>query len=89
MKHNRSGCIWTLMFDPSTCCFVAGTWAYFATIATSYMFTLVPFVSLVFGWHPVTFSRPFALASTAYLVSTSAVVGVSVVNGMLRKQECR
>jgi hypothetical protein len=46
----------------------AGTWAYFATIATSYMFTLVPFVSLVFGWHPVTFSRPFALASTAYLV---------------------
>jgi hypothetical protein len=53
---------------------VAGTWAYFATIATSYMFTLVPFVSLVFGWHPVTFSRPFALASTAYLVRQGGMV---------------
>jgi hypothetical protein len=35
----------------------AGTWAYFATILTSLNFTLVPFISLVLGWHPVTFSR--------------------------------
>jgi hypothetical protein len=66
--------------------FGAGTWAYFATIATTYMFTLVPFVSLVFGWHPVTFSRPFALASTAYLVR--GIYGFSP-NCFGRGQGCR
>lgn len=39
------------------CLTAAGTWAYFATILTSLTFTLVPFISLVLGWHPVTFSR--------------------------------
>ena len=31
------------------------------------MFTLVPFMSLVFGLHPVVFSAQFALAATLYL----------------------
>lgn len=41
--------------------------SYFATIATTCVFTLVPFMSLVFGLHPVVFSAQFALAATLYL----------------------
>lgn len=39
------------------------------------MFTVVPFNSLVFGYHPVTFSRQFAVASTAYLVAVALLSG--------------
>lgn len=28
---------------------------------------MVPFNSLVFGWHPVAFTKEFALAATVYL----------------------
>jgi hypothetical protein len=44
-----------------------GTWAYFCTIATTVVFVMVPFNSLVFGYHPVTFSRDFAIAATIYM----------------------
>eukprot|EP00879_Flechtneria_rotunda_P004438 GHRR01004689.1.p1 GENE.GHRR01004689.1~~GHRR01004689.1.p1 ORF type:complete len:1077 (+),score=332.23 GHRR01004689.1:2028-5258(+) len=44
-----------------------GTWAYFCTIITTLVFLFVPFNSLVFGYHPVTFSYEFALAATVYL----------------------
>jgi len=40
---------------------------YFCTILTTIMFLLVPFNSLVFGYHPVAFSFEFALAATIYL----------------------
>ena len=36
-------------------------------IITTAVFTLVPFVSLAFGLHPVAFSAEFALAATVYL----------------------
>lgn len=35
----------------------AGTWAYFATVLTALTFTLVPFISLLLGYHPVTLTR--------------------------------
>lgn len=34
-----------------------GTWAYFATVLTSLTFILVPFISLVLGWHPVVITK--------------------------------
>jgi hypothetical protein len=40
---------------------------YFTTIITTLVFLFVPFNSLVFGYHPVTFSYEFALAATIYL----------------------
>eukprot|EP00878_Enallax_costatus_P040689 GHUV01047038.1.p1 GENE.GHUV01047038.1~~GHUV01047038.1.p1 ORF type:complete len:153 (+),score=48.20 GHUV01047038.1:564-1022(+) len=52
-----------------------GTWAYFATVLTSLTFTMVPFSSLVFGYHPVTFSREFTIASTLYLVCGALLGG--------------
>jgi hypothetical protein len=47
-----------------------GTWSYFCTIITTTIFTLVPFMSLVFGLHPVSFSMEFALAASIYLPIT-------------------
>lgn len=41
--------------------------SYFTTIITTLVFLFVPFNSLVFGYHPVTFSYEFALAATIYL----------------------
>ncbi|KAI8463876.1 MAG: nucleotide-diphospho-sugar transferase [Monoraphidium minutum] len=44
-----------------------GTWSYFCTVATTWTFLLVPFLSLMFDIQPVAFSRRFALAATLYL----------------------
>ncbi len=44
-----------------------GTWAYFCNIFTTPTFLVVPFISLMFGIHPVIFSRIFAIAALAYL----------------------
>jgi hypothetical protein len=63
-----------------------GTYAYFATIATSITFTLVPFVSLVFGLHPVAFSKTFAIAATCYLPLSFAVQNYARERGHLRGQ---
>lgn len=49
----------------AVCC--AGSCRYFTTIITTLVFLFVPFNSLVFGYHPVTFSYEFALAATIYL----------------------
>ena len=63
-----------------------GTYAYFATIATSVVFTLVPFVSLVFGLHPVAFSKQFAIAATVYLPMNYAVQNFARERAHLRGQ---
>jgi hypothetical protein len=63
-----------------------GTYAYFATIATSIVFTLVPFVSLVFGLHPVAFSKTFAIAATVYLPMNFAVQNFAREKAHLRGQ---
>ena len=54
-----------LSFLTTLACCTTGTWAYFATILTSFTFTLVPFVSLVLGWHPVTFSKQVSVPCVA------------------------
>jgi hypothetical protein len=51
-----------------------GTWAYFCNVFTTPTFILVPFISLMFGIHPVRFDRVFALAAMAYLISTFLVM---------------
>eukprot|EP00879_Flechtneria_rotunda_P023643 GHRR01025018.1.p1 GENE.GHRR01025018.1~~GHRR01025018.1.p1 ORF type:complete len:506 (+),score=180.60 GHRR01025018.1:1056-2573(+) len=53
------------------CC--AGTWAYLCTISSNFVYTLVPFVSLVLGVHTVTVSHKFALAATLYFAAGVAV----------------
>jgi hypothetical protein len=63
-----------------------GTYAYLATIATSVVFTLVPFLSLVFGLHPVAFSKSFAIAATAYLPMCYAVQNYARERSHLRGQ---
>lgn len=40
--------------------------AYFCTILSTFIYTAVPMVSLVWGVHPVTLNRQFALAATIY-----------------------
>jgi hypothetical protein len=51
----------------------AGTWAYVATTITTFAYTLVPFVSLVWGVHPVALSSHFTLAATLYFAAGAAV----------------
>lgn len=46
-----------------------GTWSYFCTILSTFIYTAVPMVSLVWGVHPVTLNRQFALAATLYFVA--------------------
>jgi hypothetical protein len=46
-----------------------GTWSYFCTICTLPTFIVVPFLSLLFGLHPVVVDRWFAISGTAYYVS--------------------
>jgi hypothetical protein len=43
-----------------------GTWAYFATVLTSLTFTLVPFFSLVLGWHPVVITKQASLLAAHF-----------------------
>lgn len=52
---------------------LAGTWAYFCTVITTFVYTLVPFVSLVWGVHPVSLSWDFSLAATLYFAAGAAV----------------
>lgn len=47
----------------------AGTWAYFCTILSTFVYTCVPMVSLVWGVHPVALNGPFALAATLYFLA--------------------
>jgi hypothetical protein len=46
-----------------------GTWSYFCTIFTLPTFIVVPFLSLLFGLHPVVVDRWFAISGTIYYVS--------------------
>lgn len=46
-----------------------GTFAYFCTVLSTFIYTAVPMVSLVWGVHPVTLNRQFALAATLYFVA--------------------
>jgi hypothetical protein len=43
--------------------------AYFCTILSTFIYTAVPMVSLVWGVHPVTLNRQFALAATLYFLA--------------------
>jgi hypothetical protein len=58
---------------PSSHAALAGTWAYVATTITTFAYTLVPFVSLVWGVHPVALSSHFTLAATLYFAAGAAV----------------
>jgi hypothetical protein len=56
------------------CCISLGTWAYFATVLTSLTFTLVPFLSLVLGWHPVTFSKQVGRQGPVHCTATATAL---------------
>jgi len=47
----------------------AGTWAYFCTIFTTFIYTMVPFVSLVWGVHPTAINHHFALGATLNFIA--------------------
>jgi hypothetical protein len=47
---------------------------------------LVPFISLVFGYHPVAFSKEFAIAATAYLPVNFLVMSYVRQPGHLKGQ---
>jgi cellulose synthase/poly-beta-1,6-N-acetylglucosamine synthase-like glycosyltransferase len=51
-----------------------GTWAYFCNIFTTPTFLVVPFISLMFGIHPVIFSKTFAVAAVPYLLTNFLVM---------------
>jgi hypothetical protein len=54
---------------------VTGTWAYFCTVLSTFIYTCVPMVSLVWGVHPVTLNSQFALGATLYFAA-----GMTIVN---------
>jgi cellulose synthase/poly-beta-1,6-N-acetylglucosamine synthase-like glycosyltransferase len=51
-----------------------GTWSYLCNIFTTPTFLMVPLMSLMFGMHPVIFSRQFAIAAMVHLLSTYAAM---------------
>lgn len=52
------------------CCrYPAGTWAYFCTVLSAFVYTCVPMISLVWGVHPVELNSEFALAATLYFAA--------------------
>jgi hypothetical protein len=61
-----------------------GTWSYFANVATSVIFGLIPFNSLVLGLHPCTFSVHFAAASMLHLVTGQLLTGFCREPGQMR-----
>lgn len=64
-----------LLHIPSSFHLQTGTWAYFCTILSTFIYTCVPWVSLVWGVHPVTLSGQFALAATLYFTAGVAQLG--------------